>query len=424
MHGFIVVRNNLTGKQWVSQGGPSYDVPCAYCLLPLPSDQSWTEPYTSSNTGYNQPYVSVSSFTTDLTLDRLGSVAVLTDGAGAVSERDSYDAWGRRRNSDGTDNPSCSITSATTRGFTGHEMLDTVCQVNANARLYDPTIARFMSPDSMVSDPFDGQSFNRYSYVENGPLSATDPTGYVNSGIVLPSKPPILSELAPGDAIAEDNVGDTLEHVPVIGDRNWPDWSMIEFEVSQMLQEFIRSEADSDTETVVVIGFRPKESKPSPQPVTLPATDTNGVLDWPGRKMCELGSLSGTKLNLPFSDSRLAPDYYNLTATLPLPFAPNIGIGASISLDKYGNVYVGPVVGAGYPTGASLSGSVGYMLQMSNPSPAQLSSLLSQWSVTAGGNTPYYGLGGGVSGNDSGIGVHAGVGLPGAGVQGSYSHHC
>ncbi len=188
MHGFIVVRNNLTGKQWVSQGGPSYDVPCAYCLLPLPSDQSWTEPYTSSNTGYNQPYVSVSSFTTDLTLDRLGSVAVLTDGAGAVSERDSYDAWGRRRNSDGTDNPSCSITSATTRGFTGHEMLDTVCQVNANARLYDPTIARFMSPDSMVSDPFDGQSFNRYSYVENGPLSATDPTGNVNSRIVLPSK--------------------------------------------------------------------------------------------------------------------------------------------------------------------------------------------------------------------------------------------
>ncbi|HXC55053.1 MAG TPA: hypothetical protein VNU97_07145 [Rhizomicrobium sp.] len=71
MHGFIVVRNNLTGKQWVSQGGPSYDVPCAYCLLPLPSDQSWTEPYTSSNTGYSQFYVSVSSFTTDLSSDAI-----------------------------------------------------------------------------------------------------------------------------------------------------------------------------------------------------------------------------------------------------------------------------------------------------------------------------------------------------------------
>ena len=95
-----------------------------------------------------------------------------------VTERDSFDAWGRRRNINGTDNTACAITSATDVGYTGHEQMDTVCQVNATARLYDPTIGRFLSPDSVISDTTDGQALNRYSYVSNRPLSATDPTGH------------------------------------------------------------------------------------------------------------------------------------------------------------------------------------------------------------------------------------------------------
>jgi len=35
-----------------------------------------------------------------------------------------------------------------------------------------------MSPDTIVPDPFDGQSFNRYSYVTNNPLSLIDPSGH------------------------------------------------------------------------------------------------------------------------------------------------------------------------------------------------------------------------------------------------------
>jgi RHS repeat-associated protein len=112
-------------------------------------------------------------------LDHLGSSTVLTDAAGTATEQLSYDAWGRRRNLNGTDNSACSITSATSRGYTGHEMLDSICEINANARIYDPTVARFMSPDPIISNPFNGQAFNRYSYVNNGPLSATDPSGHV-----------------------------------------------------------------------------------------------------------------------------------------------------------------------------------------------------------------------------------------------------
>ncbi len=111
-------------------------------------------------------------------LDHLGSIAVVTDANGAVLERDAYDAWGKRRNLDGSDDTACSLTSDTTRGFTGHEHIDSECLINANARIYDPTIARFMSADTMVPDPYNGQAFNAYSYVNNSPLSMVDPSGH------------------------------------------------------------------------------------------------------------------------------------------------------------------------------------------------------------------------------------------------------
>ena len=108
--------------------------------------------------------------------DHLDSTAVVTNESGNVVERDAYDAWGKRRNLNGTDD-TCSLTSLTPRGFTGHEHTDSECLINANVRIYDPTIGRFMSADSEIPHPFIGQSFNRYSYMENNPLSDTDPTG-------------------------------------------------------------------------------------------------------------------------------------------------------------------------------------------------------------------------------------------------------
>lgn len=48
--------------------------------------------------------------------------------------------------------------------------------------IYDPGIGRFLSPDPIIGDPFDGQAFNRYSYARNNPLSYTDPTGLQADG--------------------------------------------------------------------------------------------------------------------------------------------------------------------------------------------------------------------------------------------------
>jgi RHS repeat-associated protein len=49
---------------------------------------------------------------------------------------------------------------------------------NYGARLYDPFIGRFISPDTIVQAPYNPQSLNRYSYCLNNPLRYTDPSGH------------------------------------------------------------------------------------------------------------------------------------------------------------------------------------------------------------------------------------------------------
>jgi RHS repeat-associated protein len=108
--------------------------------------------------------------------DHLGSIEVITDEAGNVVQRLSYDAFGKRRNPNGTD--ATTITAQTTRGFTRHEHDDEVTLINMNAREYDPLLGRFITPDTVVPGAGNSQSYNRYSYVNNNPLSMTDPTGH------------------------------------------------------------------------------------------------------------------------------------------------------------------------------------------------------------------------------------------------------
>jgi len=47
-----------------------------------------------------------------------------------------------------------------------------------NSRWYDPLIGRFMQADTIVPQPGNPQSLNRYSYVLNNPLSYSDPNGH------------------------------------------------------------------------------------------------------------------------------------------------------------------------------------------------------------------------------------------------------
>jgi RHS repeat-associated protein len=111
-------------------------------------------------------------------LDRLGSPVAMTGLEGSVQEPLAYDAWGKRRTTDGAATPNNLDGQLDNRGYTGHEMLDQLDLVHMNGRVYDPLVARFLSGDPLLQDPGNGQSYNRYSYVLNNPTNMTDPTGF------------------------------------------------------------------------------------------------------------------------------------------------------------------------------------------------------------------------------------------------------
>jgi RHS repeat-associated protein len=68
------------------------------------------------------------------------------------------------------------------RGYTGHEMLDTAGLVHMNGRVFDPQLARFASADPFIQTAEASESYNRYSYVMNNPLTMSDPSGYWSLG--------------------------------------------------------------------------------------------------------------------------------------------------------------------------------------------------------------------------------------------------
>ncbi len=63
--------------------------------------------------------------------------------------------------------------------FTGQRLDDTGLYYY-NARYYDPGIGRFISADTIVPNPMNPQSLNRYTYCLNNPLKYVDPSGHYN----------------------------------------------------------------------------------------------------------------------------------------------------------------------------------------------------------------------------------------------------
>ena len=124
------------------------------------------------------------AYTDYLHYDHLGSVDAITDDSANVIQTMSFDAYGIRRDPSNWDydlsqNQISTLKDYTDRGYTGQEELDNVALVDLNGRVYDPSSGRFINADPLVSNLFDSEALNRYTYVYNNPLNATDPTGHL-----------------------------------------------------------------------------------------------------------------------------------------------------------------------------------------------------------------------------------------------------
>ncbi|MBV5281634.1 MAG: RHS repeat-associated core domain-containing protein [Paludibacter sp.] len=119
--------------------------------------------------------------------DNQGSLIALTDVSGNVVEKYAFDPWGARRNPNDWTQKDTRNSFITNRGYTGHEHLDAFGIINMNGRVYDPLTAMFFSPDPFIQSAGDWKNYNRYSYCMNNPTKYTDPSGYQQCYVEMPS---------------------------------------------------------------------------------------------------------------------------------------------------------------------------------------------------------------------------------------------
>ena len=117
--------------------------------------------YISGPTGNIAVYISENGAEPELyytITDHLGSIVAVTDADGEIIEEQRYDPWGNYRNPLTGEPEETPQLTMLFRGYTGHEMLPEFGLINMNGRLYDPVIARVLSPDNYVQNPYNPQN--------------------------------------------------------------------------------------------------------------------------------------------------------------------------------------------------------------------------------------------------------------------------
>jgi RHS repeat-associated protein len=189
----------------------SYSCPTGYTLSGSTCSETLT---VSATVSYSCP---AGYALTGTTCSETLTVAATVSGPGVlVSE--SFTAFGNRRSGETWSGAPSSTDETTINGvsrwgYTGQTQLGVSMGLNhMNGRVQDAITGRFLSPDPNIPDPSNTQSWNRYSYVNNNPLSETDPTGFddktcpavaQNGGCVAgtstpPPPPPVTGTMIPG----------------------------------------------------------------------------------------------------------------------------------------------------------------------------------------------------------------------------------
>jgi RHS repeat-associated protein len=113
--------------------------------------------------------------------DNLGSAETFVeDGVGTVTNA-SFTAYGLRRNAQtwaGEPLNRAALDNITRQGYTYQTALGSMGLNHMNGRVQDAAHGRFLSADPYVTYPYYTQSYNRYAYVTNNPLTFIDPSGF------------------------------------------------------------------------------------------------------------------------------------------------------------------------------------------------------------------------------------------------------
>jgi RHS repeat-associated protein len=108
--------------------------------------------------------------------DDLGSTDTISGASLSDLQTVRFDAFGAELGA--------SSTEITRVGYTGQEHDRDLGLIDMHGRIYDPLAGRFLSQDPVMQAPFWSQGPNRYSYVFNDPINATDPSGFLAEDMV------------------------------------------------------------------------------------------------------------------------------------------------------------------------------------------------------------------------------------------------
>ena len=333
--------------------------------------------------------------------DHLGSSNYITNFVGEVSQHSEYFAFGEtfiEEHKDSHNSP---------YKFNGKELDEESGLYYYGARYYDPRISIWASVDPLME-----QTMSAYGYCNLNPVNLIDPTGmepddWIGLNLGDGTYKPVWRENVTGKDDKDIGAGNIYigkeERINCLDGNVW--------QLNKDGSGYIVDAKGNKTSIGDNIKETPKSGKLKteiPPNNSLSSKKTENKVGTPSTSS---GISTGTTLAL-----GAGADYYTLSGSLPIFGFLNVGF--TISLDRFGQVYITPSGGIG-SKGASLSFYTNYLINQPNKNEQEMKNFLTGWGSSVSGGY-YFGVQASSSGpNPLGGNYSMGLGLttPGGGVN-------